>query len=278
MKLQFDKQRNTLVFDRVLDLPGGHTKFVIRRDPTTGLYFTLSNNNTHPVYTDQRNVLVLCVSVDLNVWTIVKTLLEDDTGLAPADSVKYTGFHYVDWQYDGENIIYAIRTGYRGANSYHNANRITFKVLYDYRNEAQGLLSAAIEGTVLVPPFERDVHSYQAVIPINAADVDVRLGAAVPTAQFTVNGQSVKAGGTVSVLFPHGVNRTKIVIVGGDSGAVPVTIECTRAAPPAPPGLLKLTGSGFTVGEFKDGQPAWLNRACKRTCTPHRKMCFQGPL
>jgi hypothetical protein len=35
-------------FDRLLYLPGGHTKFVIRRDPATKLYFTLSNNNTNP--------------------------------------------------------------------------------------------------------------------------------------------------------------------------------------------------------------------------------------
>ena len=62
------------------------------------LYFTLSNNNTDPAYTDQRNVLVLCVSSDLNTWSILRTLLVDDTGLAPADSVRYTGFHYVDWQ------------------------------------------------------------------------------------------------------------------------------------------------------------------------------------
>lgn len=75
------------------------------------LYFTLSNNNTDPAYTDQRNVLVLCVSKDLNTWTILRTLLADDTGLAPTDSVRYTGFHYVDWQFDGadgEDIIYAV--------------------------------------------------------------------------------------------------------------------------------------------------------------------------
>ena len=24
-----------------------------------------------------------------------------------------TGFHYVDWQFDGEDIIYAVRTAYR---------------------------------------------------------------------------------------------------------------------------------------------------------------------
>jgi hypothetical protein len=41
--------------------------------------------------------------------------LQDDTGFAPADSVRFTGFHYVDWQLDGPNIAYLVRTAYRGA-------------------------------------------------------------------------------------------------------------------------------------------------------------------
>eukprot|EP01062_Namystynia_karyoxenos_P053463 TRINITY_DN43297_c0_g1_i1.p1 TRINITY_DN43297_c0_g1~~TRINITY_DN43297_c0_g1_i1.p1 ORF type:complete len:223 (+),score=70.59 TRINITY_DN43297_c0_g1_i1:632-1300(+) len=121
------------VFDSVVRLPGGHTKFVVRRDPVSGLYFTLSNPNTDPAYPDQRNVLALCASPDLRNWRRVLDLLSDDTGLSPPDSVKYTGFHYADWQIDGADIIYLVRTAYRGAVSYHNSNRITFKRLRDFR-------------------------------------------------------------------------------------------------------------------------------------------------
>ena len=95
---RFDPSSNSLRFERIIDLPGGHTKFVIRRHEPSKLYFTLSNNNTDAQYEDQRNVLCLCVSADLITWTIAKTLLEDDTGLSSGDSVRYTGFHYVDWQ------------------------------------------------------------------------------------------------------------------------------------------------------------------------------------
>lgn len=42
-----DLQANQLVFDRIFQLPGGHTKFTIRRDPATGVYLTLSNINTN---------------------------------------------------------------------------------------------------------------------------------------------------------------------------------------------------------------------------------------
>ena len=48
-------------------------------------------------------------------WGRCLTLLVDDTGLTPADSARYTGFHYVDWVFDGADILYAVRTGYRGA-------------------------------------------------------------------------------------------------------------------------------------------------------------------
>ena len=48
-------------------------------------------------------------------------------------SAAYTGFHYVDWIFDGDDILYAVRTGYRGSNSYHNANRMTVKRIKDFR-------------------------------------------------------------------------------------------------------------------------------------------------
>ena len=60
-----------MVFDSIVDLPGGHTKFVVRRDPVTGYYITLSNPNTDLKYTDQRNILALCFSRDLRNWTQV---------------------------------------------------------------------------------------------------------------------------------------------------------------------------------------------------------------
>jgi hypothetical protein len=152
--LQYNPTTGALTFRKALDLPGGHTKFVIHRDPVTKLYMTLSNNNTvlgNPLYFDQRNILTLCVSTDVENWTIVGTLLYDDTGLAPDDSVRYTGFHYVDWQIDGADLIYVIRTAYRGAESYHNSNRITFKRLVGFRSylpgQHSGGATAVVTGT-----------------------------------------------------------------------------------------------------------------------------------
>jgi hypothetical protein len=47
--------------------------------------------------------------------------------MASSLGCRYTGFHYVDWVFDGADILYSVRAGYRGANSYHNANRLVVK-------------------------------------------------------------------------------------------------------------------------------------------------------
>lgn len=126
----------TLAFDPAsgfIDFPGGMTKFTIRRDPVTGRYLTLCNNNTDPGAPAQRNVLSLAVSDDLRAWRLVCPLRQDDSGLPWNLSVKLTGFQYVDWQFDGDDLIYLVRTAHRGAHNFHDANRIVFHRLSGFR-------------------------------------------------------------------------------------------------------------------------------------------------
>ena len=134
--LRLNPVENVLVFDRMVAFPGGHSKFVIRPDPVTGTYITLSNPTYSDRYVDQRNVLTLCSSADLFTWTQNEVILSDDTGLTEQDSVNLTGFHYTEWIFDGkekEDLLLGIRTAYRGANSYHNSNRILYKRIKNFR-------------------------------------------------------------------------------------------------------------------------------------------------
>jgi len=138
--LRLNPVENRLVFERMVALPGGHSKFVIRPDPASGLYITLSNPNLSVQYVDQRNVLTLCSSPDLITWTQHEVILFDDTGLTEEDSVNLTGFHYTEWIFDGkenEDLLLGIRTAYRGANSYHNSNRILYKRIRNFRELLQ---------------------------------------------------------------------------------------------------------------------------------------------
>ena len=117
-----------------IDFPGGETKFTIRFDPVTKCYLSLVNPVTDPAWPNQRNILSLSVSKDLRNWQVVKTLMSDDSGLSHEASVQLTGFQYVDWQFDGDDIIYLVRAAYRGAVRYHDANWIIFRVLKDFRS------------------------------------------------------------------------------------------------------------------------------------------------
>ena len=136
--LKLDPQTNILKFQEMINFPSTDSKFTIRRDQKSGDFFTLSNNVTAEaislgtVYA--RNNLILARSKDLLHWHVCKTLLRDDSGFDPLDSARFTGFNYVDWIFSGEDILYAIRSGYRGSNTFHNANRLTVKREYGFRN------------------------------------------------------------------------------------------------------------------------------------------------
>ena len=141
--LHLDADTNVLRFKSFIDFPSTSSKFSVRRAPASAdprrRYYTLSNNvtaaaarSTGTVYA--RNTLVLAASDDALAWRVCggAPVLADDTGLSEADSYRYTGFHYVSWIFRGADILYVPRTGYRGSNSFHNANRITYKVVENF--------------------------------------------------------------------------------------------------------------------------------------------------
>ena len=59
-------------------------------------------------------------------------------------SYAYTGFQYADFRFDGtggEDLVAVVRTGYRGANSFHNANRLTTLRVVNYSRHVLPLAS-----------------------------------------------------------------------------------------------------------------------------------------
>ena len=117
----------------IVELPGGASKFTIRRDPRTGIYWNLVNDMEDQPRRVVRNRLSLFSSEDLHTWTKRRTLLEDNLESDPDKSAQNTGFQYVDWQFDGEDILYLVRTAYDGAHNFHDANRITFSRVAEFR-------------------------------------------------------------------------------------------------------------------------------------------------
>jgi len=134
VKIEDGGQR--LTFDPTtgfIDLPGGHTKFTIRYDAHSDRYLTISNGVADVKQPSNRSELSLYVSRDLRTWEHRAVLLADDSRLPYMERCALIGFQYVDWQFDGDDLIYLSRTAYGGAHNFHDANRITFHRVRDFR-------------------------------------------------------------------------------------------------------------------------------------------------
>jgi len=114
---------------RIVDCPvGSNAKFQLRRDPQTGVYLAIGSEVVNPATPRQRNVLSLCVSRDFETWKVVHRLIDR----READP-QQTGFQYVDWQFDGEDLIVVCRTAVNGAHNFHDSNCITFHRISGFR-------------------------------------------------------------------------------------------------------------------------------------------------
>ena len=121
-----------------MEFVGGSRKFSIRYDEKSNRYWTISNMITKEFSGmdagQVRNTLVLKSSSDLKNWTVHKVLLHHP------DVLKH-GFQYIDWQFEGKNIIFLSRTAwddqFGGADNFHNANYLTFHRIKNFRKLQQ---------------------------------------------------------------------------------------------------------------------------------------------
>ncbi len=118
----------------VIDLDGGQTKFSARYDESTGLYISFVNNVTDDRFTYQRNILSLAVSKDMVNWEIVTTVLSDRTVMNEYCSMSQHAYSYVDWVFDGDDIIICVREAMDDSNCWHNVNYLTFYRVDGYRS------------------------------------------------------------------------------------------------------------------------------------------------
>lgn len=130
--LDFDPKTGFIPFD------GGSKKFVVKYDTLSKKYWTLANvipDKYRKQFPDRnpsgfRNVLMLKSSSDLKKWDDVKVILEHE------DVINH-GFQYVDWSFEGNDIIVLSRTAYfdgiANAKNNHDANYLTFHRIEDFR-------------------------------------------------------------------------------------------------------------------------------------------------
>jgi hypothetical protein len=128
----------TATFDAAKDFvrfPGGTKKFTIRFDPRTKRYWSLTNyipaKHAGKDPGGTRNTLALTSSADLRNWEVRSIVLYHP------DRERH-GFQYVDWQFDGDDLVAACRTafddGLGGARRAHDANFLTFHRVANFRH------------------------------------------------------------------------------------------------------------------------------------------------
>lgn len=135
--IQISDDGKTASFDPAtgfVSFPGGAKKFTIRFDPQTKMYWSLTNivlpRHRHDGPGGIRNTLALTSSPDLKSWTVNSIVLYHP------DTINH-GFQYIDWLFEGSDLIFASRTAYDdglgGAHNNHDANFITFHRLPNFR-------------------------------------------------------------------------------------------------------------------------------------------------
>lgn len=137
-KIKTSSDGTTVTFNETSDLvvfPGGSKKFTIIYDSQSSRYWTLSNIIA-PSLRDKtstskfRNTLALCSSPDMVNWTVNKIILNHP-------NVEFSGFQYVDWTFDRQDIVYLSRTSFADGNEtppdYHDANYLLFFRITNFR-------------------------------------------------------------------------------------------------------------------------------------------------
>ena len=123
---------NPLKFSRLMEFHANRSKFSIRYDEVSKRYYTIASTITDDEKPFARNYLTLMVSEDLIKWDIIADLYDfrDRSHLE-------AGVQYVQFEFEGDDIIYVCRTALNNAHTYHDSNYITFHRIRNFRDLAK---------------------------------------------------------------------------------------------------------------------------------------------
>lgn len=118
-----------MAYSHSIKFPCNKAKFMIKKDEITGKYYSIASRITDVKLIEARNLLSLMVSDDMENWEVLMDIFD-----YRENSSDKVGFQYVDFSFDGDDIMFACRTAMNGANNYHDSNYQTFHRIKDFRN------------------------------------------------------------------------------------------------------------------------------------------------
>ena len=110
-----------LTYSQLINFPANFSKFMIKYDEVSKKYYSVATRVYDPAHTSDRNLLSLLCSDDLTEWRVVCDLHDHRH-----EDREKVGFQYVDFEMEGDDLIYLCRTAINNANNFHDANYSTF--------------------------------------------------------------------------------------------------------------------------------------------------------
>ena len=124
-----DDPHAPLKFHSLIEMPTTYSKFTVQYDPISRKYYSIICRRHDGCPDNARNLLSLIRSEDLIRWETVTDLL-DYRHCDP----KQVGFQYVDFLFEGEDLLYLSRTAFNRAANFHDSNYSTFHRLQNFRD------------------------------------------------------------------------------------------------------------------------------------------------
>lgn len=118
-----------LTYARCMNFPANYSKFMIKYDEISEKYYSVATRVYDREKAGARNLLSLMASADLETWDVVTDLYD----LRDEDHKK-VGLQYVDFFFEGDDILYLCRTAINNANNFHDANYSTFHRIKNFRH------------------------------------------------------------------------------------------------------------------------------------------------
>ena len=117
-----------LTYSQLINFPANFSKFMIKFDEVSGKYYSVATRLYEGCNNSARNYLTLMASENLTDWQDV-CVLQDYRH----EDWHQIGFQYVDFEFEGEDIIYLCRTAMNGAHNFHDSNYSTFHRIENFR-------------------------------------------------------------------------------------------------------------------------------------------------
>lgn len=118
-----------LEYSHAIKMPCNNSKFMIKYDAVSKKYYSIVTRIDCEERRHRRNLLSFMSSKDLENWTLICDLLD----YRHQDAEK-VGFQYVDFEMEGDDIIFLCRTALNNAHNFHDSNYSTFHRIKDFRD------------------------------------------------------------------------------------------------------------------------------------------------